>query len=147
MKLSRLFYKPFPRNYWPITLPWRWGRMLTNPAIWPSRLQWNERCMCGALNPRFILHIDVEILTNALSIWGIFGRRKEIHELIMDLHNRGYLDKDIAKIMNDRNIPTSRNKLWFAKHVWAARNYLRKRKARQSETTWKITRIFCEFHK
>jgi len=109
--------------------------------------QWNERCMCGALNPRFILHIDVEILTNALSIWGIFGRRKEIHELIMDLHNRGYLDKDIAKIMNDRNIPTSRNKLWFAKHVWAARNYLRKRKARQSETTWKITRIFCEFHK
>ena len=95
--------------------------------------------MCGALKPRFILHIDVEIITNALSIWGIFGKRKEIHEMIMDLHDQGYLVKDIAKIMNSRNIPTPRNKLWCAKHVWAARNYLRKRKERETQTTWKIT--------
>ena len=54
--------------------------------------------MCGALKPRFILHIDVEIITNTLSIWGIFGKRKEFHEMIMDLHDQGYLDKDILPL-------------------------------------------------
>lgn len=54
--------------------------------------------MCGALKPRFILHIDVEIITNTLSIWGIFGKRKEIHEMIMDLHDQEYLDKDILPL-------------------------------------------------
>ena len=44
----------------------------------------------------------------------------------MGLHTQGYLDKDIAKIFIDRNIPTPLNELWFAKHVWDARNYLRK---------------------
>ena len=54
--------------------------------------------MCGALKPRFILRIDVEIITNTLSIWGIFGKHKEIHEMIMDLHDQGYLDKDILPL-------------------------------------------------
>ena len=62
----------------------------------------------------------------------------------MDLHTQGYLDKDIAKILIDRNIPTPLNKLWFAKHVWDARNYLRK-KDREIQTTWKIAEIFREF--
>ena len=72
--------------------------MLTSPAIWPSLLPWNERCSGGTLKPRFILHLDVEIITNALTLWGIFGKRKEIHDTIMKLHNQGYLDKDIAEI-------------------------------------------------
>ena len=54
--------------------------------------------------------------------------------MIMGLHNKGYLDKDIAKFLNDRNITTPRNKRWFAKHVWAARNYVRKRKERKKDT-------------
>ncbi len=37
----------------------------------------------------------------------------------MELHNQGYLDKDIAEILYDRNILTPRNKVWFAKNVWA----------------------------
>ena len=57
--------------------------------------------MCGALKPRFILHLDVEIITYALTLWGIFGRRKEIHDMIMKLHGQGHLDKDIAAIVND----------------------------------------------
>ena len=101
--------------------------------------------MCGVIIPRFVLHLDVEITTNALTLWGIFGRRKEIHDMIMELHDQGYLDKDIAKVLNDRNIPTPRNKMWFAKNVWAARNYLRKRQERETQISWKITRVFCEF--
>ena len=100
--------------------------------------------MCGALKPRFILHLDVEIITNALTLWGIFGRRKEIHDMIMELHKQGYLDKNIAKILNDRNILTPRNRVWFAKNVWAARNYIRSRENRATETSWKITKVFCE---
>ena len=71
--------------------------------------------MCGVIIPRFVLHLDVEITTNALTLWGIFGRRKEIHDMIMELHDQGYLDKDIATILNDRDILTPRNKVWFAK--------------------------------
>ena len=110
-----------------------------------SPLQWNEWCSGGALKPRFILHLDVEIITNALTLWGIFGKRKEIHDTIMEFHNQGYLDKDIAEILNDRKILTPRNKVWFAKNVWAARNYLGKRQERETQTSWKITRVFCEF--
>ena len=33
--------------------------------------------MCGVIIPKFVLHLDVEITTNALTLWGIFGRRKE----------------------------------------------------------------------
>ena len=101
--------------------------------------------MCGALKPRFILHLDVEIITNALTLRGIFGRRKEIHDMIMELHDHGYLDKDIAEILNDRNILTPRNRVWFGKNVWAARDYIRKRQERETQTSWKITRVFCEF--
>ena len=101
--------------------------------------------MCGIIIPRFVLHLDVEITTNALTLWGIFGRRKEIHDMIMELHDQGYLDKDIAEILNDRNILTPRNKMWFAKNVRAARNYLCKRQERETQTSWKITRVFCEF--
>ena len=109
------------------------------------QLRWNDWCSGGTLKPRFILHLDVEIITNALTLWGIFGKRKEIHDTIMELHNQGYLDKDIAEILNDRNILTPRNKVWFAKNVWAARNYLSKRQERETQTSWKITRVFCEF--
>jgi len=86
----------------------------------------------------------VEITTNALTLWGIFGKRKEIHDMIMELHKQGYLDKNIAKILNDRNILTPRNRVWFAKNVWAARNYIRSRENRATETSWKITKVFCE---
>ena len=101
--------------------------------------------MCGVIIPRFVLHLDVEITTNALTLWGIFGRRKEIHDMIMELHDQGYLDKDIAEILNDRNILTLRNRVWFGKNVWAARDYIRKRQERETQTSWKITRVFCEF--
>ena len=47
--------------------------------------------MCGIIIPRFVLHLDVEITTNALTLWGIFGRRKETHDMIMELHDQGYL--------------------------------------------------------
>ena len=63
----------------------------------------------------------------------------------MELHDQGYLDKDIAEILNYRNILTPRNKMWFAKNVWAAKNYLRKRQERETQTSWKITRLFSEF--
>ena len=86
----------------------------------------------------------MEITTNALTLWGIFGKRKEIHDMIMELHKQGYLDKNIAKILNDRNILTPRYRVWFAKNVWAARNYIRSRENRATETSWKITKVFCE---
>jgi hypothetical protein len=53
----------------------------------------------------------------------------------MGLNAQGYLDKDIAKILNDRNIPTLRNKVWLGKNVWAARGYIRKREERRTQTS------------
>ena len=63
----------------------------------------------------------------------------------MELHNQGYLDKDIAEILNVGKILTPRNKVWCAKNVWASRNYFGKRQERETQTSWKITRVFCEF--
>lgn len=100
--------------------------MLTNLATSRNQLQWNKGCSGGILKPRSILHVDLEVTTYASSLWNVRGNRKESHAMIMDLHIKGYLDKGIAKILIARNIPTRLNKLWFAKHIWAARNYLRK---------------------
>ena len=109
--------------------------MWISHAIWRNPLRWNEGWSGGILKPQFILHVEVEITTNAMSLWNIYGKRKDIHEMIMGLHAQGYLDKYFAKTLNVRNIPNLRNRVWLGKNVWAARDYLRKREERRTQTS------------
>jgi hypothetical protein len=113
MKLSRLFYTPFPRNYWPITLPWRWGRMLTNPAIWPSRLPWNKLQMTC-----LVVDFKVEITTKSLSLVNLNETRTKRLEWLFSLRENGYSNKEISDYLNDRGIRSPNGKVYSPKLIW-----------------------------
>jgi Mg-chelatase subunit ChlI len=101
----------------------------------------NDADIRREIKDRFELHIEVEIITNALTLWGIFNKRAEIHDQIVELHSQGFSDKEIARILNQKNIQTPRNTLWAAKKVWHVRKYISNREARKTQTSWKIKKI------
>ena len=121
--------------------------MLISRVIWQNQLLWNEGCSGGSLNPRFTLFVEAEVRTTALTIHKIPDKHQPIHDEIMRLHSLGNLDKNIAKILDERGIPTPLNRKWSGKLVWHIRKYIRLREERRKDYSLEITSISCAFQK
>jgi hypothetical protein len=121
--------------------------MSTNRGTSLNPSRWNEGCSGGFLNPRFTLFVEAEVRTTALTIHKIPDKHQPIHDEIMRLHSSGNLDKDIAKMLDERGIPTPLNRKWSAKLVWHIRKYIRLREERRKDYSLEITSISCVFEK
>lgn len=80
-----------------------------------------------------VLTFELTVSTRSLSLNYISEERESRFELIESLFGQGYSDKQISKILNEKNILTPRGKQYYYELVYVTRKKLQKRKIREIE--------------
>jgi len=76
-----------------------------------------------------------------LSLNLISESRVEKHNLILQLHESGLDDAEIAKYLNQRNIKTPRGRDYYRELVFVTRRKLKLRNERKMETTIELGKL------
>ena len=108
--------------------------MWINLGIWLSRLRWSSFPITHTWKD-LVLTFQLTISTRSLSLNYISEERESRFELIEGLSSQGYSDKQISKILNEKNILTPRGKQYYYELVYVTRKKLQKRKLREIEKT------------
>jgi len=103
-------------------------------------LQWNEFPITYSFR-NIILKFNVLLTTRTLSLNQIPDNRIERHRLILDLHNRGLSDKEIASYLNQEGIKTPKGLDYYYQLIFVTRRKLRLREQRRNDSKWTISNV------
>lgn len=84
---------------------------------------------------------NITITTNSLNLKIIPDESQYRHDLILELHRKGYTDTEISQYLNENNILTPKGKLYYLNLVWVTRRKLRLREVRNNSSTNELSRL------
>lgn len=103
-------------------------------------LRWNEFPMTYKATD-VVLAFDVNLKTRSLSLNLIPDERVERHKLIVQLHESGLDDDEIAEFLNLSGIKTPTGKTYYQELVCVTRRKIRLRETRQTRDSMTIQNV------
>ncbi len=88
-----------------------------------------------------VLAFDVILKTRSLSLNLIPDERVERHKLIVQLHESGLDDREIAEVLNLNGIRTPTGRTYYQELVFVTRRKIRLRESRQTGNAMKIQNV------
>ena len=114
--------------------------MWTSLGTWRSPLQWNEFPMTYKASD-VVLAFNVIVKTRSLSLNLIPDERLERHKLIVQLHESGLDDREIAEFMNRSGVRTPTGRTYYQELVFVTRRKIRLRETRQTKDAMTIQNV------
>ncbi len=105
-----------------------------------SPLLWNEFPITHYVSDVLCV-FEVQICTRRLSLNQLTDDTVDRHRLIEELHSKGHSDKEIAKVLNAKNIKTPRGLKYYQELVFVTRRKIRLRQERSKDLEVKIGKI------
>lgn len=90
---------------------------------------------------RIRCRFDVTVTTKSLSLNDIPNRNQYRHQLILDLHSKGYTDTEISNYLNENNIFTPTGKKYYFELVSVTRKKLRLRDIRKTTFSYELGKL------
>ena len=103
--------------------------MSINHAIWQNQLRWNKfRITYGKY--KLFIRYNVLIKSKKLGVFRLGHHRLSKLELMDELSNKGYSNKEISNYLNQHNIKTPKGLDYYPKLVWVTLFKYRRRQQR-----------------
>lgn len=90
---------------------------------------------------RFTVTCVIKVITKSLNIKDVSDDKEYRHQLIMDLHNDGYTDKEISDYLNNQNIKTPTGKDYYYELVFVTRKKIQRRENLKNNTVVTLENI------
>ena len=122
--------------------------MLTNPAIWPSPLQWNEMKSIGRLGEKvrlIRLRFKVSLTSRGTPLPVIDRDQTIVLNEMLRLSGEGLNAVQIAARMNDTGWKPKSVGAFYGKLVWASLKKYRQRLKRERDHVVQIVEEHLEF--
>lgn len=90
---------------------------------------------------RIRCRFEVTLTTKSLSLSDISEESQYRHQLILDLHSKGYSDTEISNYLNKNEILTPKGKLYYFNLVSVTRRKLRLREIKKTSFSYELGRL------
>jgi len=81
---------------------------------------------------------DILLTSKSLSIDKLSDNKRVRHEIILDLHERGFSNKQISEYMNDRNIISPRGVEYYPSLIWVTLKKIKQREERLKVSDYSV---------